>query len=184
MMAVLFMAGCNGNKSDKPAANADSTEQANAQAQQDSTVYGVCMDGSMHHFNLKMDDGRVLSLQKDVDTETSVVFGGLLDGDELAVTYYINPTEQDTVATRAINLTTLRAHWRSLDRDFEIQKGGTIKSNQANESHPWTSWRIFNGHLVLGTDTFDVTMLNADSLYLEGKTGIYDYARVKEKAAN
>lgn len=183
-LGFMTLAGCNNKKSEP--ANADNDTTATTETIiSDTTAYGVCMDGAMHSFSLKQEDGKVLQLLKDVGDgdSVSVVFGGLLDGDELAVTYYSSEEEQMNVATRVINLTTLRAHWRSLDRDFEIEKGGTVKSNQQGETHPWATWRIYNGHLLLNADTFDITMLDADSLYLENDKGIYTFARVKEKPA-
>lgn len=181
MMAVLVMAGCGGKKTEKDNKNADTTKTV---TDNDTTAYGVCMDGAMHTFRLKQDNGKVLEISHDVDDTVSVVYGGLLDSDELAVTYYFNEEDQMNIATRVINLTTLQAHWRSLDRDFELQKGGTVKSNQQDETRPWVSWRIYNGHLVLNKDTFDITKLNADSLQLTNDNGIWEYSRVKEKAAN
>lgn len=176
-MAALVLAGCQ-NK--KPTADADGQDTTKVEsAASDTTVYGTCLEGSNHRIIIKTDDGRVMGFTKDVDDSVSVVYGGVLIDDEMAITYYINKVDYDTVATRVINLTTLRAHWRSLDRDFEFEKGGTVKSNVQNESHPWATWRILNGRLLLGKDTFDITMLSADSLYLENNEGIYTYKRVK-----
>lgn len=181
MMATLMIAGCNQKNTSQPASDADSAEKTEAIT--DTTVYGVCVEGSMHRVIVKLDNGHVMGFTKDLDDSVSVVFGGVLEGDEMAVTYYVDHADQDTVATRIINLTTLRAHWRSLDRDFELEKGGSVKSNLHNESRPWTSWRVLNGRLLLSQDTFDITLLSADSLYLENANGIWEYSRVKEKAA-
>lgn len=176
-MAALVMAGCQDKKSTADADGQDSAKVENAVS--DTTVYGTCLEGSNHRIIIKTDDGRVMGFTKDVDDSLSVVYGGVLIDDEMAITYYVDKLDYDTVATRVINLTTLRAHWRSLDRDFEFEKGGTVKSNVENESHPWATWRILNGRLLLGKDTFDITMLSADSLYLENNEGIYTYKRVK-----
>ena len=67
----------------------------------------------------------------------------------------------------------------SIDKDFEIQEGGTVKSLVQAESHPWTSWKVVNGNLVFNTDTFTVNGLGADSLYIENKQGIFVYKRTK-----
>ena len=61
---------------------------------------------------------------------------------------------------------TLLGRWTSIDKDFEIEEGGTVKSAVKAESTPWTYWKIFNGRLVPNKDTFDVAGLGADSLYL------------------
>ena len=79
----------------------------------------------------------------------------------------------------AINLTSLLGHWTSLDRNFEIKEGGTVTSSLQSEKNPWTSWKIWNGKLILSKDTFDVDNLGADSLSLENKDGIFIYTREK-----
>lgn len=179
LLAVLLLAGCNGKKNDATVADGDTATQATQIT--DTTVYGICTDGAMNSFGLKQDDGKVLQLVEDQNDSLPVVYGGLLDGDELAVTYYADKQDQMNIATRVINLTTLRAHWQSLDRDFQLLKGGQVQSNQQGETHPWVSWSIYNGHLLLNKDTFDITLLSADSLYLENDYGIYTFARAKDK---
>jgi hypothetical protein len=82
-------------------------------------------------------------------------------------------------AQTVINLTTLVGKWTSIDKNFEIEEGGTVKSNVKAESNPWTSWKIFNGKLLLNRDTFNINLLGADSLYLENSKGIYTYKRIK-----
>ena len=39
--------------------------------------------------------------------------------------------------------------------------------------------KILNGQLLLSQDTFDIYELGADSLYLENRSGIFAYKRVK-----
>ena len=86
-------------------------------------------------------------------------------------------TDGELVAKKVINVTTLLGRWTSIDKDFEIEEGGTVKSAVKAESTPWTYWKIFNGRLVLNKDTFDVAGLGADSLYLENNRGIFVYKR-------
>ena len=78
---------------------------------------------------------------------------------------------------KIINLTTLQGKWLSLDKNFEIQEGGVVKSNVKAESKPWTSWKILNGRLLLNKDTFDIVKLGNDSLYLENRVGIFAFKR-------
>ena len=40
-------------------------------------------------------------------------------------------------------------------------------------------WKILNGQLLLNRDTFDITSLGADSLYIENQKGIYTFKRQK-----
>lgn len=149
----------------------------------DSTVYGVCGEGTaMHTVELITDAGDSVTYIIQEDEEgRSCVQGGLLVGDRLAV---IGATDRygERVATKVINLTTLQGKWTSLDKNFEILEGGLIKSNVTAESNPWTEWKILNGQLLLNRDTFDIDQLSADSLYLENHDGIFVYKRVKKDA--
>ena len=70
-------------------------------------------------------------------------------------------------------------HWTSIDRNFEIEEGGTVRSSVKAETNPWTSWKILNGQLLLNRDTFDITSLGADSLYIENRNGIFVFKRQK-----
>ena len=85
--------------------------------------------------------------------------------------------EEENTAQKVINLTSILGKWASLDKNFEIKDGGVVESNVAAESNPYTSWKIFNGRLVLSKDTFDVLNLGPDSLYLENDKGIFVYKR-------
>ncbi len=179
-LAVLgIVAGCKPSATKANDNDADSTQTSESAAQQDSTVYGVCTEGAMHTLVMKAEDGKVYTFEIDMD-DSITVMGGILEGDQMAVTYRVDDM-QDTIATKVINLTTLEANWSSLDKNFEIQKGGTVQSHQQGETQPWTSWRIFNGHLVLNKDTFDIDRLDDDSLFLENRDGIYAYSRVIKK---
>ena len=86
-------------------------------------------------------------------------------------------SEGELVADQVINLTALQGRWTSIDKNFEIQEGGVVASSVKAESNPWTSWKIFNGQLLLNKDTFRINSLGADSLYLENTAGIFTYKR-------
>lgn len=154
----------------------------------DSTVYGVCGDGtSMHSLQLITDAGdtltyTILDSEADLDGEVSGgivsnVEGGLMAGDKVAVTGL--KVDGELIANRVINVTSLLGHWTSLDKNFEIEEGGTVRSSLKAETNPWTSWKILNGQLLLNRDTFDITSLGADSLYIENQKGIYTFKRQK-----
>lgn len=145
-------------------------------AELDSTVYGVCGEGTaMHTIELITDGGDTLFYSMFVEDEADVA-GGMMVGDRLAI---IGKNDSEGLtALRVINLTTLLGKWTSLDKNFEIVEGGMVNSNVEAESNPWVSWKILNGQLLLNTDTFDIVELGADSLYLENKTGIFAYKRV------
>ncbi|MGM9704975.1 MAG: hypothetical protein ACI3YB_03180 [Prevotella sp.] len=143
----------------------------------DSTIYGVCGEGTaMNTLQLITDLGDTLEYSLlDNDDNPVNVQGGLMAGDRMAV---MGTTVSDTrIATTVINITTLLGKWTSIDKNFEIQEGGLVKSNVKAENNSWTSWKILNGRLLLNKDTFIVNTLGADSLYLENDTGIFVYKR-------
>lgn len=171
---TLAMTGCK-NKSQRNVGDSIVTEEPTVT---DSTVYGVCGENTaMHTLSLITDAGDTLEYVLD-DTEESPVVGGLLAGDRLAV---VEGPEMDgeKSAKKVINLTTLLGKWTSLDKNFEIEEGGTVKSYVEAEKNPWTSWKILNGKLVLNRDTFAIDNLGSDSLYLENDKGIFVYKRAK-----
>lgn len=180
VVATLAMTtGCKQQKTNDADDNDSTatTEQKSAEVK-DSTVYGTFVDGGQSAFMLKCDDDSVREFIIDPENDSTAVVGGMTVGDQMAV---ISSTNEfgERIATRVINLTTLQARWTSLDKNFEIEKGGTVQSHQQGEKKPWTSWRILNGQLVLNTDTFTIDRLDGDSLYLENNEGIFTYARGK-----
>ncbi len=174
---ALLAGGCKDNKPAKVLSPAGSSEAGMAPAS-DSTVYGVCGEGtSMHNLQLIADTGDTIDYFISDESAISPVKGGLMVGDRIALTAFKGA--EGWQATNVINLTTLLGKWTSIDKDFEIQEGGTVKSLVQAESHPWTSWKVVNGNLVFNTDTFTVNGLGADSLYIENKQGIFVYKRTK-----
>ena len=145
----------------------------------DTTVYGICGEGSaMHTLELITSQGDTLLLNVDNDSVSSLK-GGMSIGDHFAVILQKGSDEDESdKAALAINLTTLMGKWTALDKTFELQEGGAVVSTVV-EPHPLTEWKIFNGHLVLSADTFDIYELGADSLYLENRDGIFVYKRMK-----
>jgi hypothetical protein len=172
--SILFVMGCK-NKKNSSAQLVDNF----APAESDSTMYGVCGEGTaMHTLELITDGGDTLEMSiSDEGPDSTEVEGGLLNGDRMAVTAY--ERNKEYVAQTVINLTTLIGHWTSIDKNFEIAEGGTVKSYVKAEQHPWTSWKILNGKLLLNRDTFKIDELGADSIYLENTKGIFAYKRLK-----
>lgn len=180
--AVVLLAGCNAKK-DNPQAVVDDEEMV-----ADSTVYGVCGEGtSMHSLELITDAGdtityTILDAESDMDGGLSsgpvtTVVGGMMSGDKMAVTGH--KVEGEMLADRVINVTSLLGHWTSIDKNFEIEEGGTVRSNVKAETNPWTSWKILNGQLLLNRDTFAIDNLGADSLAIENARGIFLFKRQK-----
>lgn len=178
LVAVALLAlGCNGNQKSQSNDNKVGMEEVVNQTP-DSTLYGVCGKGTaMHTLELVTDAGDTLNFEI-ADGDEPTVKGGLLEGDRLAV---ISGKGEDgtRIANNVINLTTLLGKWTSIDKNFEIQEGGVVKSSIKAETNPWTSWKILNGKLLLNKDTFAINELGADSLYLENANGIFTYKRLK-----
>lgn len=169
--------GCKDTKNTQGSSNgSDSLGGEGAFA--DSTIYGVCgEETAMHTLQLITDQGDTLSFLINADNEERVQ-GGLLAGDRMAVIAG-KTIDGERTAKKVINLTTLIGKWTSLDKNFEIQEGGNVKSYVEAENNPWTAWKICNGKLLLNKDTFTINKLGADSLYLENEKGIFSFKRQK-----
>lgn len=175
--ATFTLTGCK----NKPQQQETAVEKIDdQQAEQDSTIYGVCGDGTMMHtVELISDAGDTLTFAlPDTDDGSVPVVGGLLAGDRLAVVK--GPSvDGEMTAKKVINLTTLQGKWTSIDKNFEILEGGEVKSNVEAEKNPWTSWKILNGKLLLNRDTFEIDNIGSDSLEIENRNGIFLYKRAK-----
>ena len=131
----------------------------------------------MNSIVLLTDNGDTIVYLTNPNDTVDVVKGGKLNGDRFAIIGY--KEYGDRFMRSAINLTSLLGNWISLDRNFEIKEDGTVTSSLQSEKNPWTSWKIWNGKLILSKDTFEVDNLGADSLALENKNGIFVFTRGK-----
>lgn len=175
LITLFAAAGCNG-KPNKGNANTSNDDKVSIIP--DTTIYGTCGDGTaMHTLELVSDQGDTINFLVNMDGDDNVK-GGLLVGDRMAVVPG-KVVGGDKTAQVIINLTTLLGRWTSIDRNFEIQEGGIVQSYLKAESNPWTSWKVFNGDLILNRDTFTINNLGADSLYMENDKGIFAYKRVR-----
>ncbi len=112
----------------------------------------------------------------DAGDDVPTVMGGMLVGDRMAVV--AGPAiDGERYADKVVNLTTLQGKWTSLDKNFEIEEGGVVRSDVKAETNPWTSWKMLNGKLLLNRDTFSINVLGNDTLALENDEGIYVYKR-------
>ena len=148
----------------------------------DSTLYGICGEGTgMHNLQLITDSGDSIDcmLMDDCEQANMGLRGGLLVGDRMAVIG--RNVDGEFQAIEVLNLTTLLGRWNSIDKDFEIEEGGAIQTYQPVEKNDWKVWKIFNGKLLLGRDSFQVNTLGPDSLVLENKQGIFVYKRKENK---
>lgn len=179
-LAVLLSGMLTTACKEKTAVSPDNGTDSICEEELDTTVYGICGEGTtMHNLELITNDGDTLNLAVNVDdSDTDVVKGGLLSGDKLAV--IVTDIYGEKTAGIVVNLTTLEGKWTSLDRNFEIVDGGEVLSTVQSETNPYTSWKIHNGKLLMGRDSFDVVSLGADSLELENSKGIFVYKRQKQ----
>ena len=148
----------------------------------DSTLYGICGEGTgMHNLQLITDSGDSIDciLMDDNEQANMGLRGGLLVGDRMAVIG--RNIDGEFQATEVLNLTTLLGRWNSIDKDFEVEEGGAIHTYQPVEKNDWKVWKIFNGKLLLGRDSFQVNILGPDSLVLENPHGIFVYKRKENK---
>ncbi len=175
LFILLMVASC---KDNKPKTIAEqSSKNADTLTTGDSTVYGTMVDGGMNSIILLTDKGDTIEFLVNPNDTAEVVKGGKINGDRFAIIGY---TEYgDRFMRSAINLTSLFGNWHSLDRNFEIKEDGTITSTLQSEKSPWTTWKIWNGKLILSKDTFTVDKLGAEALSLENKDGIFVFNRGK-----
>ena len=169
---LLAVAGCSQKKEN---VNEDTTTDTEVN---DSTIYGVCGVGTMMHsleLVTNMQDTLTFLINDEDTGEQTVVAGGLMAGDRMAVT--ARKTDDGWVAQRILNITSLLGKWTSIDKNFEITDDGEVKSFVRMESKAWTAWRILNGQLLLDRDTFDIIGISADSLQIENKDGIFAFRR-------
>lgn len=178
IMSLFILAVVFSCKDSKPKSVMSQTgEVEDSASTNDSTIYGTMVDGGMNSIILLTDNGDTLEYLVNPDDTLEVVKGGKINGDRFAIIGY--KEYGDNFMRSAINLTSLLGNWSSLDRNFEIKEGGTVTSSLQSEKNPWTSWKIWNGKLILSKDTFDIENLGADTLSLENKAGIFVFTRGK-----
>ncbi len=173
LLASLVIAGCGGKKN-KAKVEYFSTSK---QEVNDSTVYGKCGEGtSMNTLELVTDSGDTVVFSIEEAASRGEVKGGLLAGDRMAVVKSLD-SDNNAVASSVVNITSLLGKWGNLDRNFELQPDGSVLGD-VKEPHPYTSWRLLNGRLLLSSDTFDIRVLGPDSLLLAGSKGSVGYRRL------
>lgn len=173
LLASLVIAGCGGKK------NKTKVEYVSTLKQEanDSTVYGKCGEGTMMNtLELVTDSGDTVVYSIEEAAARGDVKGGLLAGDRMAVVPTLD-ADGNSAALSVVNITTLLGKWTCLDRSFELLADGSVHSN-VKEPHPYTSWKLFNGKLLLSSDTFSICSLGSDSLLLSNGNGTVGYRRL------
>lgn len=176
LLASLTIAGCGGKKNK---AKVEYVSPSNVEAK-DSTIYGVCGEGTMMNtLELVTDSGDTVVFSIEEAASLGEVKGGLTAGDRMAVVA-THDADSNLAALNVVNITSLLGRWSNLDRSFELKADGSVRSN-VKEPHPYTSWRMFNGRLLLSSDTFTVSSLGPDSLLLSSGKGTVGYRRLASK---
>lgn len=190
-MWALLLAGCNGGKKQVPF---ESVGEMGGGAVADSTIYGLCGEGSaMNTLQVIADDGDTLNLSVADAKDNGKVLGGYACGDRMAVIADATKTE----ARLVINETTLLGDWmmpNPLDGSsyvgISIREGGIVEGIDQN-SLVYKSWRIQNGRLELTavregggdeeeTSLFDIVKLDADSLVFANADDRFEYGRTRK----
>lgn len=173
LIALALLAGCKSNRKK----NMVITQRPAPATEVDSTVYGKCgMGTAMNTLELITDGGDTVSYQLSQANSDNQVIGGLAVGDRMAIVG-TKDNDGEYVAQKVINLTSLLGRWSNISESFEICEGGLVKSNM-KEPTPRTEWKICNGKLLLSADTFNVTFIGPDSLYLNRAGVMYGYRRM------
>ena len=148
--AVIF-AGCGGNKNQQ-AASEEEDGNVKVWLSEDSTLYGLCGEGSaMNTLQLITDTGDTLNLSVTDAKEKNHVLGGYSVGDRMAVL----TNRERTIATLVINESELLGNWvmpdpidGSEEVGLSIREGGIAESIEQT-SIIYRTWRITNGQLEL-----------------------------------
>lgn len=194
--ALVFTLGScgGGNKGQADVYQADEAIQVADNPYRDSTLYGLCANGSaMNTLQLVTDLGDTVTLDVSKANEEGKVFGAYAVGDRMAV--LVN--KDSTVANLVVNESALLGNWvmpNPLDGSDEVgislKEGGIAESIQQS-SIVYKTWRIFNGFVEIqlyredGTDMEEnhlcqLVKLTPDSLVyrdISDENDLYEYSR-------
>ncbi len=191
VMAILAMASCGNKTQQVPFDNGDSADIAN----KDSTIYGVCGDGTtMHELQLLTDTGDTLMLDLSDAQENGQVFGGLQTGDRMAVI----PNKSMQSVRFALNQSALLGNWvmpNPIDGSDEVGiriKEGGIAESIDQSTITYKTWRLVKGKLEIvmvheggsGEDEtylYDLVRLEPDTLVYKSVDETYEYSRQKPR---
>lgn len=178
MAIMLFMiCGCNNKSKNQPT---PSMEVKPVTTVTDSMTYGHCGEGTaMNTVELMLANGQSCTYTLTDGNYTGDVLGGLNVGDSLAIISH-RTVDGMPMADMIVNVTSLMARWVSLDHTLTLFQGGKATTKTA-EAEPVTEWRLCNGKLIIGPDTFNIATLGPDSLYLTNKGKTTGYRRMNEE---
>lgn len=192
-VAVALATGSCGRKNQQVVEETyDSTaDQAIEYIYRDSTLYGLCGEGSaMNTLQLFTDTGDTLTLSLVKAKDKDRVMGGYGVGDRLAVL----PSADRQEALVVINLNALLGNWvmpnpidGSSETGIRIKEGGILEGIDQS-SIIYKTWKINNGQLEIlsqregggdeeETALFDITVLTPDSLVIRNSEDLFEYGR-------
>ena len=191
--ALLTVQGC-GNKGQQQQVVYDEEPTAYSPINRDSTVYGLCAEGSaMNTLQLFTDNGDTLNLNLMEARDNGMVMGGYSVGDRMAVV----TDEQRNSAVLVINMSALLGDWvmpNPLDGSSEvgisIKEGGIVEGIEQSYVI-YRTWKIFNGKLELVSmreggageeeiNLYDIVSLTPDSLVFKDEEDVFEYGRKHE----
>lgn len=149
---ILVFASCGGGNKNHQAADDVEDQPAKVFLNEDSTIYGLCGEGSaMNTLQLLTDTGDTLNLSLVDAQEQNHVLGGYSVGDRMAVL----TDRQRTKATLVINESALLGNWvmpnpidGSDETGISIREGGVAESIEQSVII-YRTWRINNGLLEI-----------------------------------
>ena len=184
-MAVLLFVSCEEKK--KPAVQPVVNIQPLDEIPGIFEAHGTIGDGtSMNVLEFINDDGDTLY----ITVNGQAVMGGVHVGDEMEMIY--NVTEDDNIASVAVNLTALQHLWSQRGQDgreqsLELNSGG--RASTYDMAIDYDSWQVKDGLLLLHSpkklgdespavvDTFEIMQLTADSLVLMNGNLVTEFER-------
>ena len=159
----------------------------------DSTVYGICIDGSaMNTLQLLTDIGDTLNLSIAEANEKGKCYGGFQVGDRMALMLKDKKT-----AKLVINQSALLGDWvmpnpldGSSEMGIRIKEGGIAESID-QPAMIYRSWRIYNGKLeivairdgggdMVETNLYELVSIGPDTLVFKDAEDIFEYSRQVE----
>lgn len=160
----------------------------------DSMQYGVCLERTEGDSILFLtDEGDTVWL---VLSERLQVAGKIEAGEQLAI-MTAGGSRQNSVI-RAINTSMLAGEWVESDpiaegnvKGYQIADGGAVEGINLPDVN-LEGWALYNGRLLISgsygveqfTDTFEVRVLTADSLWLIARTETHFLHRMQPGEAN
>lgn len=190
LVAVIVTVACGEKKKSAQSAQTE-FDYSLERVSRDSTIYGLCGDGSaMNSLQLITDSGDTLLLSTIAAQNNNALLGGYDVGDRMAVIANGSRTQAQIV----FNVSTFLGEWvtpnpidGSSYMGFCVKDGGILESiNQS--SIIYKTWQLDNGRLRIVSvregggdfteeETYKVLYLTSDSLAMEGAEEVYEYNR-------